>query len=83
MFNWLMEHVCSNPDETDPPKVNTLFETIRYKQLKHKYRKDLSRKEYWIRRWGKTNKVFYVWHEDIDLYKKLYDRKRIKKLRPI
>lgn len=75
-LDMLSIHVYEHPDETDPPKVNTLFETIRYKQLKHKYRKDLNRKEYWKRVWGKTNRPLFVWHEDIDLYKKLYVKKR-------
>ena len=78
-LDMLSIHIYEHPEESNPPKINNFIDKIRYKQLKHKYRKDLKRKDYWIRGWGKTNRVFYIWHEDMELYKKLYFKKINKK----
>ena len=55
---------------------HTLIQKIRYKYLRYRYRKEYKKFNYWIRITNyKIKRVIYVWHEDIDLYKKLYSEK--------
>lgn len=68
-------------EEKDPPVEYSAMHKFRIKYIKFKYRKEKRRKEYWIRIWGKTKRLVYVWHEDFEKYKKLYwKRTRTKKM---
>lgn len=73
---------CFEQDcKKDPPVKYKTMHKLRIKYIMFKYRKERKRKEYWIRVWGKTNRLVYAWHEDFEKYKKLYwKRKRSNKL---
>lgn len=56
-----------------PDAYYSRWRRLFYKYLKFKYRKEEKRFEYWIRITSHRKRSVYVWHEDIEKYKKQHN----------
>ncbi len=68
-----------DPEEQKDEIGSPFFAKMRYIHLKHKYKKDLARKENWIMVKGGAIRPLYIWSEDIKKYYKITKKPKTKK----
>lgn len=66
--------------ELDSSNKIRFINKLRFKYLKFKYRREDKRIEHWMQITScKKKRVVFVWHEDIDKYKAIYNKNKRKK----